>query len=333
MQNFEYVRVASVAEALQAAREDGAQHTRFLAGGTTLVDLMRLHVLQADRLIDITSIRELQTFNTSGGSELVFGALSKMSDVAEDPTLRRDYPALAESLQKGASQQLRNMATLGGNLLQRTRCEYFRGTSYPCNRRSPGSGCAALEGINRGHAIFGYSDSCIATYPGDFAVALAAFDAQVDTVSPRGERTIPLINLHRLPGDTPHLETILDPDELIVRIRVPATPLGRASTYQKIRDRESYAFAGVSSAVAIIIDGGRVRQARIALGGVATKPWRAGAAEQSLVGQPLTRETASRAGVVAFADARPRKASQFKMSLGPKSVAKALLIAKERSAA
>jgi xanthine dehydrogenase YagS FAD-binding subunit len=333
MQNFAYVRVASVAEALQVIRENGAQQTRFLAGGTTLVDLMRLHVLQAEQLVDLTSIHELQTFDTSGTTQLVFGALSKMSDVAEDPTLRRDYPALAESLQKGASQQLRNMATLGGNLLQRTRCEYFRGTSYPCNKRSPGSGCAALEGINRGHAIFGTSDSCIATYPGDFAVALAAFDAQVDTVSPRGERTIPLIDLHRLPGDTPHLETVLDPDELIVRIRVPATPLGRASTYQKVRDRESYAFALVSSAVAIVIDGGLVRQARIALGGVATKPWRAAAAEQSLVGQPLTWQTAQRASAVAFAGAQPRKASHFKMSLGPRSVAKALMIARERSAA
>jgi xanthine dehydrogenase YagS FAD-binding subunit len=333
MHNFAYVRASSVTEALQAVRDNGTQHTRFLAGGTTLVDLMRLDVLQTDLLVDITSIGELQTFDTSGRSELVFGALSRMSDVAEDPTLRRDYPALAESLQKGASQQLRNMATLGGNLLQRTRCEYFRGTSYPCNKRSPGSGCAALLGINRGHAIFGYSDSCIATYPGDFAVALAAFDAQVDTVSPRGERTIPFLDLHRLPGDTPHIETVLDPDEMIVRIRVPATPLGRASTYQKIRDRESYAFAVVSSAAAILLDDGRVREARIALGGVATKPWRARAAEQSLVGQPLTWEAARRAGAVAFADARPRYASQFKMSLGPKSVAKALMIAKERSTA
>jgi xanthine dehydrogenase YagS FAD-binding subunit len=332
MQNFAYVRAASVAEALEAVRENGAHQTRFLAGGTTLVDLMRLNVLQAEQLVDITSIRELQTFNTSDKSELVFGALSRMSELAEDPTLRRDYPALAESLQQGASQQLRNMATVGGNLLQRTRCEYFRGTSYPCNKRSPGSGCAALEGINRGHAIFGCSNSCIATYPGDFAVALAAFDAQVDTGSPRGQRTIPIIDLHRLPGDTPHLETVLDPDELILHIRVPSTPLGKASTYQKIRDRESYAFAVVSSAVAIVIDDGLVREARIALGGVATKPWRATAAEQSLVGEPLTWEAALRAGAVAFADAEPRKASQFKMSLGPKNVAKALMIAKDRRA-
>jgi xanthine dehydrogenase YagS FAD-binding subunit len=333
MHNFVYIRAASVTEALQAVRESGAQDSRFLAGGTTLVDLMRLRVLQSDRLVDITSIRELETFDTLGTSELVFGALSRMSDVAEDPRLRRDYPALAESLQQGASQQLRNMARLGGNLLQRTRCEYFRGTSYPCNKRTPGTGCAALEGVNRGHAMFGYSDSCMATYAGDFAVALAAFEAQVDTVSPRGERTIPLNDLHRLPGDTPHLETVLEPDELIVRIRVPVTVLGKASTYQKVRDRESYAFAAVSSAVAIVIDDGLVREARIALGGVATKPWRAAAAERSLVGEPLTWETAYRAGVVAFADAAPRKASQFKMSLGPKTVAKALMIARDRSGA
>jgi xanthine dehydrogenase YagS FAD-binding subunit len=333
MRNFAYVRPGSVTQALEAVAEGGVQQPRFLAGGTTLVDLMRLNVLESERLIDITSIGELQTFDTSGASELVFGALSKMSDVAEDPTLRRDYPAIAESLQQAASQQVRNMATLGGNLLQRTRCEYFRGTSYPCNKRSPGSGCAALEGINRGHAIFGYSDACIATYPGDFAVALAAFDAQVDTASPRGLRTIPLINLHRLPGDAPHLETVLDPDELIVRIRVPSTALGKASTYLKIRDRHSYAFAVVSAAVAIFIDDGVVNEAHIALGGVATKPWRATAAERSLVGQPLTWESAVRAGAVAFADAWPRKASQFKMALGPESVAKALMVAKERSAA
>lgn len=332
MQNFAYVRATSIAEALEGVRNGNARRSRFLAGGTTLVDLMRLNVMNADQLIDITPLHELASFNTSGSTELVFGALSRMSDVSADPTLLREYPALAESLQKAASQQLRNMATLGGNLLQRTRCEYFRGTSYPCNKRSPGSGCAAIDGLNRGHAIFGCSDYCIATYPGDFAVALAAFDAQIDVVSPRGRRTVPLMELHRLPGDTPQIDTVLEPDELIVTIRVPATRLGRGSTYQKVRDRESYAFATVSCAAAIVIDGGVVRDARIALGGVATKPWRAFAAERSLVGQPLTRETAQRAGTFAFADATPRKASAFKMSLGPKTVAKSLMIASERIA-
>jgi xanthine dehydrogenase YagS FAD-binding subunit len=335
MDNFTYVRATSVVDALQAIGDGSGRgyghESRFLAGGTTLVDLMRLDVLHADRLVDITEIGELQTFDTTGTTELVFGASAKMSDVAADPTLLRAYPALAESLQQAASEQLRNMATLGGNLLQRTRCEYFRGTSYPCNKRAPGSGCAALEGLNRGHAILGGSDACIATYPGDFAVALAAFDAQVDTVSPRGARTIPLLELHRLPGDTPQIDTVLEPDELIARIRVPVTPLGRASTYHKVRDRESFAFATVSCAAAVLVDGDTVREARIALGGVATKPWRATAAERSLVGEPLTWETALRAGTLAFADATPRKANAFKLSLGPITVARSLLIAKERS--
>jgi xanthine dehydrogenase YagS FAD-binding subunit len=330
MQNFAYVRAKSVAEALHAAANGNGERSRFLAGGTTLVDLMKLDVMNAQQLIDITSISELQTFTTTTTRELVFGALTRMSDVAADPTLLREYPALAESLQKAASEQLRNMATLGGNLLQRTRCEYFRDTSYPCNKRSPGTGCSALLGLNRGHAMFGGSSSCIATYPGDFAVALVAFDALVDAVSPRGERTIALLDLHRLPGDTPEIDTVLEPDELIMRIRVPATPLGRASTYQKVRDRESYAFATVSCAVALLVENGVVRDARIALGGVATKPWRALVAERSLIDEPLTRETAQRAGVLAFEDAQPRRANAFKMSLGPKTIATSLMIAKER---
>jgi xanthine dehydrogenase YagS FAD-binding subunit len=333
VQPFEYLRATSIAEALAAAGDTKDRGSRFLAGGTTLVDLMKLDVMRAERLIDISSIEELQEFTTAGQSELVFGALAKMSDVSADPVLVREYPALAESLQKAASQQLRNMATVGGNLLQRTRCEYFRGATYPCNKRSPGSGCAALDGVNRGHALLGGSAACIATYPGDWAVALAAFDALVDTVSPRERRTIPLLDLHRFPGDTPHIETVLEPDELIVRIRVPVTRSGRASTYQKVRDRESYAFATVSSAVAIRVEAGRVQDARIALGGVATKPWRATGAERSLLGQPLTAEAARRAGELAFVDAKPREANRFKMSLGPKSVAQALMIANERSGA
>src|SRR5215472_9311173 len=202
MHNFAYMRAASVAEALHAVATGDGEHSRFLAGGTTLIDLMKLDVMNAQQLIDITPISELQSFTTTSTTELVFGALAKMSEVAADPTLLGEYPALAESLQKAASEQLRNMATVGGNLLQRTRCEYFRDTSYPCNKRTPGTGCAAIEGLNRGHALFGGSSSCIATYPGDFAVALAAFDALVDVVSRRGARTIALRDLHRLPGDT-----------------------------------------------------------------------------------------------------------------------------------
>ena len=237
----------------------------------------------------------------------MFGALAPMSDVAADPRLVRDYPALSESLWRAASQQLRNMATFGGNLLQRTRCAYFRGGEpYACNKRTPGSGCAAIGGLDRGHAVLGGSTSCIAVYPGDWSVALVAFDAQVDTLSPRGERTIALESLHREPGDTPHIETTLAPDELIVRIRVPATPLGRASTYHKIRDRESYAFALASAAVALDMDGETVREARVALGGVATRPWRARSAERALVGRSLNAATARAAGDEAFVGARRR---------------------------
>lgn len=331
MNNFSYVRATSVAEALHAIDTPAGVQNRFLAGGTTLVDLMRLDVMPATRIVDITSIPELQTYDVNNPSELVFGSLVKMSDAAADPAIARDYPAISESLWRAASQQLRNMATLGGNLLQRTRCEYFRDVSYPCNKRNPGSGCAAIDGLNRGHAIFGYSDSCIATYPSDFAIALAAFDAQVDTISPRGERTIALLDLHRLPGDTPHIETVLEPDELIVRIRVPRTAAGPASTYQKIRDRESYAFATVSFAVALQIEGGIIKEARIALGGVATKPWRAWAAERGLVGQPMTQANAESAATLAFADAKPRKSSAFKMALGPAGLAKSLMIAAQRN--
>ncbi len=251
MRPFTYQKAATAADAVSAIAAGGAG-TRFLAGGTTLYDLMKLNVEVPSHIVDINSLSELEAFDTSGSNELVFGALARMSDVAADPRLIRDYPALSESLWRAASQQLRNMASLGGNLLQRTRCAYFRGGEpFACNKRKPGSGCAAQEGINRGHALLGGSESCIAVYPGDFAVALVAFDAKVDVLGPGGRRTIELEHLHREPGSTPHLETMLEPGELILRIRVPMTPLGRASTYHKIRDRESYAFALASAAVAL----------------------------------------------------------------------------------
>ena len=249
MRPFTYQKAATAADAVRAIAAGGAG-TRFLAGGTTLYDLMKLNVEAPSHIVDINSRSELESFDTSGSNELVFGALARMSDVAADPRLVRDYPALSESLWRAASQQLRNMASLGGNLLQRTRCAYFRsGEPFACNKRKPGSGCAAQQGINRGHAVLGGSDSCIAVYPGDFSVALVAFDAKVDVLGPRGLKTIELEHLHREPGSTPHIETVLEPDELILRIRVPTTPLGRTSTYHKIRDRESYAFALASAAV------------------------------------------------------------------------------------
>lgn len=330
MNNFSYSRPTSAREAVQLMSAPLGREPRFLAGGTTLVDLMKLDVETPQHLIDITAIPELAGFDTSG-EQLVFGALAHMSDVAADPYIVQNYPALSESLWRAASQQLRNMATIGGNLMQRTRCAYFRDTSYTCNKRNPGSGCSALNGINRGHAVLGVSDACIAVYPGDLAIALAAFDAQVDTLSPSGPRTVALLDLHRVPGSTPQLETSLARDELIVRVRIPKTRAGKGSTYQKIRDRQSYAFALTSAAVAVEMADDRVRDARIAVGGVATKPWRARAAEQSLLGKPLTEADARRAGELAFEGAQTRPMNAFKVPLGINTVVEALMIARQRA--
>jgi xanthine dehydrogenase YagS FAD-binding subunit len=331
MRAFTYQKAATAADAVSAIAA-GRVGTRFLAGGTTLYDLMKLNVEAPPHIVDINSLSELEGFDTSGSNELVFGALARMSDVAADPRLIRDYPALSESLWRAASQQLRNMASLGGNLLQRTRCAYFRGGEpFACNKRKPGSGCAAREGINRGHALLGGSECCIAVYPGDFAVALVAFDAKVDVIGPGGRRTIELEHLHREPGTTPHIETVLEPGELVVRVRVPATPLGRASTYHKIRDRESYAFALASAAVALEMDGDSVRDARIAIGGLATRPWRARAAEQVLRGRALTPETALAAGDAALQGAEGSRDNAFRIELGARTVADALMIASRRT--
>ncbi|EPX56999.1 Periplasmic aromatic aldehyde oxidoreductase, FAD binding subunit YagS [Cystobacter fuscus DSM 2262] len=331
MQRFTYVRPSTPAEAIRAMA-DGGPGTRFLAGGTTLFDLMKLGAEAPRTLIDVSRLDMLARVDTSGSHELVFGALARMSDVAADLRLREDYPALSESLAKAASQQLRNMARVGPNLLQRTRCAYFRGGEvFPCNKRAPGSGCAAREGLDRGHAILGASDACSAVYPGDWAIALLAFDAVVDTLSPRGERSIPLRELHREPGSTPDIETVLAPDELLVRIRVPTSRAGRGSTYHKIRDRESYAFALTSAAVAVRLEGGVVTEARVALGGVATRPWRSPEAENVLLGQLLTEDVARRAGQAAFAAAKPGRQNAFKVELGARTVTDALLIARRRA--
>lgn len=330
MREFNLIRARSAQDAVQAM----ASHpeARLMAGGTTLYDLMKLGVERPPAIVDINGVKELAAFDTSGARELVFGSLARMSDVAADARLVEDYPALSESLWRAASQQLRNMASLGGNVLQRTRCAYFRGGEpFACNKRAPGSGCAALEGIDRGHALLGASPHCIATYPGDFAVALVAFDAVLDVLGPNGMRTIPVEALHRLPGDRPDIETTLAPGEIVTRIRVPATPLGRGSTYHKIRDRESYAFALSSAAVAVTLKGGKVEQARIALGGVATRPWRARLAEQGLVGRELTLETALAAGFAAFVDARTGHHNAFRIELGARTVADALMIAAKRT--
>ena len=338
MQPFTYTRPASAAEAV-AAHGRAGEGARYIAGGTSLYDLMKLDIDRPRHLIDVTTIRGLDRIDTSG-DRLRFEALAPMSSVATDPTLQRDYPVLAESLWKAASQQLRNMATVGGNLLQRTRCLYFRnGTgnpsavgAFPCNKREPGSGCAAIGGLDRGQAVLGTSEACTAVSPGDWPVALVAMDASLELLGPAGARTLPVADLYRPPGTTPHLEFTLQPGELITAIVVPKTPAGRASTYHKIRDRESYAFALASAAVALELDGDTVSSARIALGGVATRPWRATDAEKSLAGQRLTPETALAAGRAAFSGATPGHHNRFKLELGARTVADALLIAAGRKA-
>jgi xanthine dehydrogenase YagS FAD-binding subunit len=337
MQTFSYARPTTGPDAVRAFASAG-EGARYIAGGTNLYDLMKLDIERPTHLIDITAINGLDRIETDG-DKLRFEALALMSTVAADPVVSRDYPVLAESLSKAASQQLRNMATVGGNLLQRTRCMYFRNGSggssnvgvYPCNKRDPGSGCAAIKGLDRGQAVLGTSDACTAVSPGDWPVALVAMDAEIEVLGPNGTRVMPVVDLYRLPEDTPHLEFTLSASEIITAILVPKTPSGLRSTYHKIRDRESYAFALASVAVALEMDGDRIGKARIALGGVATKPWRATEAEQSLAGQRLTPETALAAGRIAFSDARPGRQNAFKLELGVRTVADALLIAAERN--
>jgi xanthine dehydrogenase YagS FAD-binding subunit len=300
--------------------------TQFLAGGTTLIDLMKLDVMRPNRVIDINALSRRHAEIRADEAGLRLGGLARMAEAAGHPLIQRDYPVIAQSLRLAASQQLRNMASLAGNVLQRTRCSYFRDVSWAaCNRRAPGSGCAAMEGVNRGHAIFGGSDHCIATYPGDFAQSLIALDANVEILGSSGALTLPFAQLHREPGATPQLETRLSPGALITAFTVPAGPWTRRSLFLKIRDRESYQFAAASAAVALDLEDGVVREARIALGGVATIPWRAGEAESALRGQRLDQAHADDAARVAFAGAKPRSGNQFKVELGKRTLMRALL--------
>ncbi|WGH78725.1 FAD binding domain-containing protein [Jannaschia ovalis] len=328
MKNFAYTRAGSLSAAAEAASAEGAD---IIAGGTTMVDLMKIGVRNPDALVDISGLSELEGHEI-GADRIRLGALARMSTVADDPDVIAAFPALSESLWKAASPQLRNAATLGGNILQRTRCPYFRDTAYSqCNKRNPGSGCAALDGGETTlHAIFGGSEACVAMYPGDLAATLVAFDATVATRGPGGTRTIPFAELHVLPGDTPEIETVLEPGEIVTAIELPVVPAMRASHYLKARDRESYAFAAASAAVGLEMDGDTVRDVRIGLGGVAAVPWRATAAEDSLRGSPLTEATAREAGRIAFADAQPLEGSAYKIALGADVVAGALLQAKSR---
>ncbi|MFN3459509.1 MAG: FAD binding domain-containing protein [Oceanibaculum sp.] len=310
----------------------------YVAGGTTLFDLMKLRVERPSKLIDVTRIGHDAI--ATMGDELRIGANAKMSEVAANPTIASDYPVLSESLLKGASQQLRNMATVGANLLQRTRCSYFRhgagaiaaaGAVYPCNKRDPGSGCAAIGGLDRTQAILGVSSACTAVSPGDWPVALTALDARINILGPNGQRSLPISDLYRLPGDTPHLEFSLQRGELITEIVIPKTDAGRRSTYHKARDRESFAFALASAAVALQFDSRRrVERAHVALGGVATRPWRVPKTERFLIGKTLRYETALGAAWHAFVDAQPGRHNGFKVELGIRTLADALMIASER---
>ncbi|HET6151138.1 MAG TPA: xanthine dehydrogenase family protein subunit M [Polyangia bacterium] len=327
MQPFRYIRPRDQAAALEAGHADGAA---FIAGGTGLVDLLKLGVEKPLSLVDLAGAADLPAAIEETPEGIRIGALARNSDVAYHPLVRRRLPVLSQALLSGASPQLRNMATVGGNLLQRTRCAYFRDLAWPCNKRQPGSGCSALDGDNRMHAVLGLeregagADRCIAVHPSDMCVALVALDAVVHTQGPGGPRAIPVGELHLAPGAHPEIETVLWPGELVTHVVVPVTPLAARSHYLKVRDRASYAFALASAAVALEVRGRAVHAARVALGGVATKPWRSREAEQVLVGQPAARATFQRAAVAALAGARPRAGNRYKLELAQRVIVRAL---------
>jgi xanthine dehydrogenase YagS FAD-binding subunit len=323
MEPFVYRRAADAQQAISLLAAD--PHGAFIAGGTELVNWLKEGIAQPRALIDINGLRPLAAIE-AGPAGLRLGALARMSEVAAHPAVRRGYPVIAEALVRSASAQLRNMASMAGNLMQRTRCPYFRADAgLPCNKRAPGSGCAALRGHDRHAAIFGWSESCIATHPSDVAVAFAALDAVVHVHGSGGERVIPFEEFYRLPGDRPQDETTLRHGELITAIVVPAAPVAARSHYLKVRERSSYEFALVSAAVAVDVDGSTIRGARIALGGVAPKPWRLRAAEAALAGRPFTVASLRAAlDASAFAEARPRRENAFKVELARRTVIRAM---------
>ncbi len=316
-----YARVRDADTAIAAVRE--RSDAAFLAGGTTEIDLVRQDVLRPGLLVDINDLPLNRVEDLPGGG-LRIGALARMSDVAQAPGVVQRFPVISQALLLGASAQLRNMASIGGNLCQRVRCSYFRDATSPCNKRAPGSGCAALDGFNRGHAILGTSGKCIATHPSDVAVALVDLDAVVHTRGPAGERAIPIDGFFLLPGDTPEREHPLEHAELIVAISVPAAPVARRSVYLKFRDRESYEFALVAVAAAVRIQDGTITEVRLALGGVGTKPWRARRAEQSLLGRPAAEASFAAAAREELAAATPRPLNAFKVELAQRAIVRAL---------
>jgi xanthine dehydrogenase YagS FAD-binding subunit len=321
MIDFQYARADDLEEALQLiANESGA---KFVAGGTNLIDLMKMEVERPTKVIDINRLPLSQIESTPSGG-LRIGALVRNSDLAYHPLVERHYPVLASAVLAGASQQLRNMASTGGNLLQRTRCAYFYDTVTPCNKREPGSGCSAMHGHNRMHAILGASDACIAVHPSDMAVAFSILEAKVHVTSASGDRVIEFADFHRLPGDTPQRDTNLNAGEIITAIELPPRGFAKNYTYLKVRDRLSYAFALISVAVGLELDGGVVAEARLALGGIAHKPWRDRQAEAALRGQPPNAESFSRAADILLRDAKGHEHNKFKIDLTRCCIVRAL---------
>jgi xanthine dehydrogenase YagS FAD-binding subunit len=311
---------AALAFGAQAGRNDAL--AEYIAGGTDMVQLLQENVRRPERLVSLGAL--LDNRIEAGPQGLRFGAAATMADVAAHRTVVEQFPVISEALLNSASAQVRNQATMGGNLLQRTRCPYFRDVGYAaCNKRAPGSGCAAIDGENRWHAVLGTSESCIAANSSDLAVALVALDASVQLRGPGAQRTVPLVDFHRLPGDTPHMETVLEPGEVITAITVPASPVARRSHYLKVRDRASFEFAVVSAAVALEIDGGRIRQARVALGGVGTKPWRLPRVEAALAGNSLDLPALRSAAALASEGAQGRGHNDFKIELMQRAIVRA----------
>ena len=330
MDSFRYTEATDAAAAVRAVAAN--QSAKFLAGGTNLVDLMREYVERPSELVNISRLDLTQIRTTSNGISI--GALARNADTANHPLIRKDYPLLSMAILAGASAQLRNMATNGGNLMQRTRCQYFYDIAMPCNKREPGTGCGAMNGLNRVHAILGYSDKCVATYPGDMANALYALDAIVKVRGRNGqERAIPIQDFHRLPGDTPEKDNNLDHGELIVAIELPRNNFADKSYYLKVRDRASYAFALVSVAAALETNGSNIKQARVVMGSVAHKPWRSMEAEKALVGKPATEGTFTAAAEAALKGAKPLAHNAYKVELGKRAIVLALQRAMTGSAA
>src|SRR6266568_2772483 len=327
METFSYVKAPSIDKALA-----GPSQAKFIAGGTTLVDLMKLSVEKPQTLVDI-NLLPLDKIEKLPDGGLRIGALVRNSALAWNEDVQKSYAVLSQALLSGASPQLRNMATTGGNLLQRTRCAYFREPSagtpggYGCNKRTPGTGCAALDGYHRTHAILGTSDHCIATHPSDMCVAMAALEAVIHVEGPKGKRTIPFADFHKLPGDTPNIENALEPGDLVTHVDLPKPVEGAKSVYLKLRDRASYEFALASAAVVARVEGGHIRYVRVAMGGVGTKPWRSHEAEAALMGKPANAETFKHAAEAALRGAKPHHENAFKVELAKRCVVRSLKMA------